>query len=107
MRRSDPGCVRGALGGLIALVSSGPPSLVRPFVDAAPPGLRAQIEAVPDLARRLWNLVAEGRAAWPDLALEPRALVAFVAARLEAEDDAAAALDGLRAADLYLACACA
>jgi RNA polymerase sigma-70 factor (ECF subfamily) len=88
-------------------VSSGPHSLVRPFVDAAPADLRASIEAVPDLARRLWNLVAEGRAAWPDLALEPRALVSFVAARLEADGDPTEALEGLRAADLYLACACA
>ncbi len=87
-------------------MSAGPPSLVRPFVDAAPPGLRAQIEAVPDLARRLWNLVAEGRAAWPDLVLEPRVLVAFVAARLEAEGDPTEALEGLRASDLYIACAC-
>ncbi len=88
-------------------MSSGPPSLVRPFVDAAPADLRASIEALPDLARRLWNLVAEGRAAWPDLALEPRALVTFVASRLEADGDPTEALDGLRAADLYLACACA
>ena len=88
-------------------MSSGPPSLVRPFVDAAPAGLRAAIEALPDLGRRLWNLVAEGRAAWPDLALEPRVLVGFVAARLEADGDPTEALDGLRAADLYLACACA
>ena len=88
-------------------MSSGPPSLVRPFVDAAPKDVRAGLEAVPDLARRLWNLVAEGRAAWPDLALEPRVLVTFVAARLEADGDPQEAIDGLRAADLYLACACA
>jgi len=88
-------------------VSSGPPSLVRPFVDAAPAELRAQLEALPDLARRLWNLIAEGRAAWPDLALEPRVLVTFVAQRLEGDGDPEEAIDGLRAADLYLACACA
>jgi len=91
-------------------VSSGPPSLIRPFVDAAPPALRAPLEAVPDLQRRLWALVAEGRAAWPDVQLEPRTLVAFVAARLDPHlesGDPADALDGLRAADLYLACACA
>ena len=88
-------------------MSSGPPSLVRPFVDAAPAELRATMEALPELPRKLWNLVAEGRAAWPDLALEPRALVTFVAARLEIDGDPADALDGLRAADLYLACACA
>jgi RNA polymerase sigma-70 factor (ECF subfamily) len=88
-------------------VSSGPPSLVRPFVDAAPASARAALEALPDLPRRLWALVADGRAAWPDVHVEPRALVVFVAAHLDDETDAAEALDGLRAADLYLACACA
>jgi RNA polymerase sigma-70 factor (ECF subfamily) len=88
-------------------VSTAPPSLVQPFVDAAPAGLRAALGATPDLARRLWNLVAEGRAAWPELTLEPRALIGFVAARLDEGGDPTDALDGLRPADLYLACACA
>jgi len=88
-------------------VSSGPPSLVQPFVAAAPAALRAELEAVPDLGRRLWNLVAEGRAAWPDVTLEPRLLVGFVARHLDADGDASEILDGLRPADLYLACACA
>jgi RNA polymerase sigma-70 factor (ECF subfamily) len=88
-------------------VSSGPPSLVRPFVDAAPASMRAALEAMPDLPRRLWALVADGRAAWPDLSVEPRALVAYVAGHLEDDADPGESLDGLRAADLYLACACA
>ncbi len=88
-------------------MSTAPPSLVQPFVDAAPEALRAALAATPDLPRRLWNLVAEGRAAWPDLTLEPRALIAFVAARLDEGGDPTEALDGLRPADLYLACACA
>ncbi|MCE9573385.1 MAG: sigma-70 family RNA polymerase sigma factor [Deltaproteobacteria bacterium] len=88
-------------------MSTAPPSLVQPFVDAAPEVLRASLAATPDLPRRLWNLVAEGRAAWPDLALEPRALIVFIAARLDEAGDPADALDGLRPADLYLACACA
>jgi RNA polymerase sigma-70 factor, ECF subfamily len=81
-------------------------SLVRPFVDAAPPATRPVLEAIADLDRRLWSLVAEGRAAWPDLPLDATALVQFVARHLTA-DLAEAALDGLRPADLYLACACA
>jgi RNA polymerase sigma-70 factor, ECF subfamily len=88
-------------------VSSGPPSLVRPFVDAAPASMRAALEAIPDLPRRLWALVADGRAAWPDISVEPRAMMAFVAGHLEDDADAVESLDGLRAADLYLACACA
>jgi RNA polymerase sigma-70 factor, ECF subfamily len=81
-------------------------SLVRPFLDAAPPAVRAALEGIGDLDRRLWGLVAEGRAAWPDLNLDGKDLVEFVARQLTPEM-ADAALDGLRPTDLYLACACA
>jgi len=75
-------------------------------VDAAPEAIRPAIEAVSDLQRRLWSLVAEGRAAWPDLAVEPKALVAFIARQLEPDQDPGEVLDGLRPGDLYLACGC-
>jgi RNA polymerase sigma-70 factor (ECF subfamily) len=81
------------------------PSLVRPFLDAAPAAVRPVLEVIPDLDRRLWAFVAEGRAAWPDLTLDARAMVEFIARQATAEL-ADAALDGLRPADLYLACAC-
>src|SRR5947199_2918002 len=81
-------------------------SLVRPFLEAVPAAVRPQLESLADLDRRLWNLVAEGRAAWPDLAVAAKDLVEFVA-RQVTPDLAEAALDGLRPADLYLACACA
>ena len=80
-------------------------SLVRPFLDAAPVAVRPVLESIVDLDRRLWGLVAEGRAAWPDLQVQARDLVEFVARGLT-PDLADAALDGLRPADLYLACAC-
>jgi RNA polymerase sigma-70 factor, ECF subfamily len=82
------------------------PSLVRPFVDAAPAAVRPQLEAIADLDRRLWAIVAQGRAAWPDLSIDAVAVVAFIA-RQATTDLAETALDGLRPADLYLACACA
>jgi RNA polymerase sigma-70 factor (ECF subfamily) len=82
------------------------PSLVRPFLDAAPADLRPVLQALPDLDRRLWTIVAEGRSAWPDFSIDALEVVAFVAARITS-DLADAALDGLRPADLYLACACA
>ncbi len=82
------------------------PSLVRPFLDAAPPDVRGALGAVPDLDRRLWTIVAEGRAAWPALAVEPVDVVAFLGRQMTSEL-AEAALDGLRPADLYLATACA
>jgi len=82
------------------------PSLVRPFLDAAPAAARPVLEAVPDLDRRLWALVAEGRAAWPDIAVDAKDVVAFIGRQIT-EDLADGALDGLRPADLYLAAACA
>jgi RNA polymerase sigma-70 factor (ECF subfamily) len=82
------------------------PSLVRPFLDAAPAAMRPVLEAIADLDRRLWAIVAEGRAAWPAFAVDARDVVEFIARQATAEL-ADAALDGLRPADLYLACACA
>ncbi|HEX3761425.1 MAG TPA: sigma-70 family RNA polymerase sigma factor [Kofleriaceae bacterium] len=82
------------------------PSLVRPFLDAAPAATRPMLEGIADLDRRLWAIVAEGRAAWPSLALDATMVVEFIARQATAEL-ADAALDGLRPADLYLACACA
>jgi RNA polymerase sigma-70 factor (ECF subfamily) len=82
------------------------PSLVRPFVDAAPAAVRPQLEAIADLDRRLWAIVAQGRAAWPDLSVEARHVVEFIA-RQATPELADTTLDGLRPADLYLACACA
>ena len=81
-------------------------SLVRPFLESAPAEVRPALEGVADLDRRLWTLVAEGRAAWPDFAVDAKLLVEFVARQLTSEL-ADAALDGLRPTDLYLACACA
>ena len=83
------------------------PALIAPFLDAAPTELRAGLATIPDLARRVWALVAEGRQAWPEVAIEPARAVAFAAARLEPAAEADDALAALRAADLYLACACA
>lgn len=64
------------------------------------------LESIADLDRRLWAIVAEGRAAWPQLAVEARAVVELIGRHATAEL-AEAALEGLRPADMYLACACA
>jgi RNA polymerase sigma-70 factor (ECF subfamily) len=82
------------------------PSLAGPFLDAAPAAARTQLTAIAELERKLWALVAEGRAAWPALAVDAKDLVELVGKHVDA-DAAADALDGLRPADLYLACACA
>ena len=81
---------------------------------AAPLALHPALRAMPELPSRLAALFAEGRAAWPTLAIDPARLMAFVARTLNGDDvgeptpdSLADAIDGLRAADLYLACTCA
>ncbi len=91
----------------MAPVTTSPSMLVRPFVDAAPAALRPALEGMPDLQRKLWDLIVEGRNAWPALTVDSKAIAVFVARQLEVDTDADDALDGLRAGDLYLACACA
>jgi RNA polymerase sigma-70 factor, ECF subfamily len=59
------------------------------------------------LETALADFCAVGRAAWPDVTLDAEALAAFVGARRPDSDEPLAFLRGLRAGDLYLACACA
>jgi RNA polymerase sigma-70 factor, ECF subfamily len=59
-------------------------------------GLETTLEA-------LWKA---GREAWPDLEVSPEDFVRHLAAPLAAEADPQAALPGLHAGDLYLACGC-
>jgi RNA polymerase sigma-70 factor (ECF subfamily) len=63
-----------------------------------------------DLEARLDAIVRRGRVAWPRLALAPSVLVRQLAERLPAaasSDEVSALLDGIHAAELHLACACA
>jgi RNA polymerase sigma-70 factor, ECF subfamily len=60
-----------------------------------------------DLEAALAEALEAGRAAWPDISLDPRDFVAHLMARLPDSPDPAAAIRELFAADLYLACACA
>lgn len=76
------------------------PSLNRIFRERSPD------EPLPDegeLAAALGALFEDGRRAWPDLALPPEAFVRHLASRRTVGEP----LAGVRAADLYLACACA
>jgi RNA polymerase sigma-70 factor (ECF subfamily) len=77
------------------------------FLGAVAGSLRAGLADAPDLEARLVALVEEGSAAWPQIALPPEAFVQDVAARISAGRRAPTDLGGLRAADLFLACACA
>ncbi len=80
-------------------------ALIQAFLAAAPAPLKHGLASVPDLSRRLLDLVNEGRSSWPDVAVEPVRLVGFVAARLDEEVDVGDLLGGLRPGDLHLACA--
>ncbi len=53
------------------------------------------------------RLLEEGRAAWPELSLAPEAFFAALATTLPEGTAAAQAIEALRPADFYLACACA
>jgi len=81
------------------------PSLVPAFLAAVAAEVRPTLESLVDLDRRLWTIVGEGKAAWPDINVDAKLVVEFIARHVSAEL-ADAALDGLRPSDLYLACAC-
>ncbi|WP_199350934.1 sigma-70 family RNA polymerase sigma factor [Haliangium ochraceum] len=82
-------------------------SLAQPFLNALAEPLRPAFAQLDGLEARLAELLAEGREAWSALAVAPAEFAAFLGARLPADKPADPALSGLRAADLYLACACA
>src|SRR5713101_9795167 len=63
--------------------------------------------ATEGLEDTLQALVATGRVAWPEIAIETSAFVQYLADRLDFHGDLEAALQAVRAKDLYLACGCA
>lgn len=65
---------------------------------------RAGARVAEDLEAKLEAAVEAGRAAYPEVSLDPAAFVAHLAKHLP--EDAAASLASLNSADLYLACAC-
>jgi RNA polymerase sigma-70 factor (ECF subfamily) len=85
---------------------NGSVALVDQFLASAA-AARDALAQVPGLAARLDELIAAGRAAWPDVTLADGDFVAHLGERLSASPDAPAALAGLHGADLFLACACA
>ncbi|MFO0632027.1 MAG: sigma-70 family RNA polymerase sigma factor [Nannocystaceae bacterium] len=65
-----------------------------------PPSPRAGLDAA------LEAMCAAGEAAWPELALSRASFVAWLAARVDAQQELLPQLAGILAADAYLACAC-
>lgn len=89
---------------MISPVPDASVSLAQAFLDALSD--QASATGTEDLNQRLGLLVAEGQAAWPTIRVEPVAMVAFVARQI-APGEVGQQLEGLRPADLHLACACA
>lgn len=70
-------------------------------------GLEAEAERADALEARLLSLLQAGRASWADLQLGDDEFLAYLAERLPEGVVSPDALDGINAADLYLAACCA
>jgi RNA polymerase sigma-70 factor (ECF subfamily) len=93
-------------GGQHKDVASASPSLSPHLLDAiARPEARDEMASGPDLEARLAGLLADGRAAWPEVAVPDDAFMRHLGERLPVAG-ARAALAATHAGDLYLACAC-
>lgn len=77
------------------------------FLSALPEGIRPAFRGVPELEIQLQALAATGSQAWPDVQLAPSAFVAYVAERWPPDSLEVERLARVRAADLFVACACA
>ncbi|MBZ4415627.1 sigma-70 family RNA polymerase sigma factor [Myxococcus sp. RHSTA-1-4] len=73
----------------------------------APPERHEWLRALPGLEGLLEEHLAKGRAAWPSVELAPEHFLRHLARHLPEEGAPPDTLHQLRAADLYLACACA
>ncbi len=59
-----------------------------------------------EIERRLGEMIAEGRAAWPSIYLPEDDFLRYLAQRLPPEEPVQATLAAVHGKDLYLACAC-
>jgi RNA polymerase sigma-70 factor (ECF subfamily) len=77
------------------------------FVDAVGDAYRMSTEAIERLAPVLDTQLAAARAAWPGVHVSGPEFAVFLAERAPDDGEPAVALEAMRCADLYLACACA
>lgn len=80
--------------------------LIESFLATVPEALRSALSSMTDLPLRLRTMYDEGRAQWSQLTVDADLFVAFVAARMPEDRQPEDALTAVRAADLYLTCAC-
>jgi len=85
---------------------SGSDRLAEAFLTHLPEPARSELARSPELEQTLRRLIDAGKAAWPALAVQPDDFLSHVARHLP-PPGSVQSLERLRAADLYLACACA
>lgn len=81
-------------------------ALSQPFMQHLPRGVRLTL-AEPDMERALEAVLTAARSAWPDLRVPVDTFIGFVAEKMPEGPLSPESFSQLRAADLYLACACA
>ena len=82
-------------------------TLVAAFIEGLAEPARPAFEGMDDLTAQLQAMCQAGEEKWPDLGVDRMSFVAFIAERIPADRKPAEALASIRAADLYLTCACA
>lgn len=83
-----------------------PTELVEDFLAGCSASRRTELDGHEELPAILTRLLEDGRSAWPDVSITPRVFIAHLAERIADDGDGLAALNAVRAADLYLACGC-
>lgn len=84
-------------------------SLAQAFLSHVSPARASEVRALPDLEGTLGSLLTAARTEWPEIQVESRRFMAYLAERLptDGNEEAEPALLRLAANDLYLACASA
>jgi RNA polymerase sigma-70 factor (ECF subfamily) len=82
-------------------------SLSSLLLASAGPELSRALESREDLEATLSRIASTAHAAWPDVEMDDAVFIAHLARHLARQADPARSLAATRAADLYLACACA
>jgi RNA polymerase sigma-70 factor (ECF subfamily) len=80
--------------------------LAESFLSRVPHALLPALRALPGLEEALAALVREAREAWPEVGMDARAFLAYVAERLPSSGETREVLSSLRAEDCFLAFAC-
>jgi RNA polymerase sigma-70 factor (ECF subfamily) len=87
-------------------MTPGDEGLSESFLAGVSEDVLAEVRALPDLDETLAQLLRGARAAWPEISVEPAAFAGYLAACVTAATPPAETLRTVRAAEVYLICAC-